>query len=176
MDEKAIFSIERPHPSLLTYYLIKSLLSGPFILVTLPFYFFRYYTLRYEFDQEGIHQRYGILFRKEVNLTYTRIQDIHLTSGIIQRWMKLADIKIQTASATYGAEMTIEGLLEFQEVRDFLYSKMRGMRKNTSYTDSLARNDPIAAEDGQELTSILLDIRNDLRHARLALEKRTNTK
>jgi len=47
----------------------------------------------------------GILFRREVNLTYARIQDIHLRSGLIQRWLRLANVQIQTASGSSGPEL-----------------------------------------------------------------------
>ena len=71
----AIFALERPDPKLWTLYLIRSVLTGPAILISLPLLYFRYYTLRYRFDDEGVHMRVGILFRREVNLTYARIQD-----------------------------------------------------------------------------------------------------
>ena len=57
--------------------------------------------------------RWGILFRREITLTYARIQDIHLTSNLVERWLRLARIQIQTASASASAEMTLEGLHEF---------------------------------------------------------------
>jgi hypothetical protein len=60
MDERAIFAVERPHPRLLKLYVIRSILTGPGIFVALPLYFFRYHTLRYKFDEEGIHMRWGI--------------------------------------------------------------------------------------------------------------------
>ena len=71
---------------------------------------------------------WGILFRREINLTYSRIQDIHLVSNIVERWLGLARIQIQTASGSAKAEMTLAGLLQFERVRDFLYSRMRGAR------------------------------------------------
>ena len=70
--------------------------------------------------------RWGILFRREINLTYTRIQDIHLVSNLIERWLGLARVQIQTASGSSSAEMTIEGIKDYERVRDFLYTKMRG--------------------------------------------------
>src|SRR5436190_8117995 len=94
----------------------------------LPYLYFRYHTLRYSFDLEGVKMSWGILFRREINLTYSRIQDIHLSSGFIQRWLRLADIQIQTASGSASAEMTIEGLLEHEVVREYLYQRMRGLK------------------------------------------------
>ena len=42
------------------------------------FHWFRYHTMRYRFDAEGVSMSWGILFRREVLLNYSRIQDIHL--------------------------------------------------------------------------------------------------
>src|SRR5688572_18039239 len=118
----------RPARSLMKYYFLSSLLAGPGFLFLLPYRYFRYRTLRYHFDNEGVTARWGILFRREITLTYARIQDIHLVSNIIERWLDLARIQIQTASASAAAEMTLEGLHEFALVRGFLYTKMRGVR------------------------------------------------
>jgi len=124
-------SITRPEPVLLTYYVWMSILAGPlFPFAFLPL-FFKYKTLEYRFDETGISMKWGILFRKEINLTYRRIQDIHLTRNIIQRWMGLATVAIQTASGSSGPEMSIEGILESEELRDHLYSQMRGARGET---------------------------------------------
>src|SRR5207249_435318 len=90
------------------------------------------HTLRYRFDAEGIHMKVGILFRREINLTYARIQDIHLRSGIIQRWLGLANVQIQTASGSSGPELVIEGFKEYEAIRDFLYTRMRGYQSHLS--------------------------------------------
>src|SRR5438552_9793262 len=121
-----IRTLDRPHRALWTYYIITSLFTGPGIIATLPYLFFRYHTLRYRFDAEGIHMKVGILFRREINLTYARIQDIHLRSGILQRWLGLANVQIQTASGSAGPELVIEGFKEYEAIRDFLYTRMRG--------------------------------------------------
>lgn len=121
--------ITRPAPALMKYYLIVSLLTGPgFLLLILPL-FFRYETLRYRFDDEGISMSWGLLWRREVYLTYRRIQDIHLTRNILQRWLGLATVSVQTASGSATPEMSIEGILEADALRDFLYTKMRGARE-----------------------------------------------
>src|SRR5687767_3199529 len=136
MDSKPvprfIAELERPCPALWKYYVVSSLLTGPAIFITLPYFWFRYYTLRYRFDNEGIHMRVGILFRREVNLTYARIQDIHLRSNFVQRWLGLANVQVQTASGSAGAEMVIEGFKEFDAIRDFLYTRMRGYQAQSA--------------------------------------------
>ena len=109
--------------------------------------------------------RVGILFRREVNLTYARIQDIHLRSNLIQRWLGLAVVQIQTASGSAGAELVIEGFKEFEAIRDFLYSRMRGTAVPRTST-------PAAGAPGEdpEAVSILLAIRDELRRTRELLE------
>lgn len=82
----------RPDQSLLVYYLLASLLLGPFFFVLLIPLFFRYHTLRYIFDEQGISMSWGILFRREISLTYARIQDIHLSSNIVERWLGIAKV------------------------------------------------------------------------------------
>jgi len=172
MNEEQIFKIERPHPVLLKYYFIKCLLTLPAFLFTFPVLFFRYHTLRYKFDNEGISMRWGILFRREVNLTYTRIQDIHLTSGIIQRWMGLADIQIQTASGNASAEMVIEGLKEFDHIRTFLYGRMRGQRsQQAEITASVVPTDTGSALASDEAIQLLNEILTEMKSTRQALEQ-----
>jgi putative membrane protein len=128
IEERPISAIERPDQALWSYYLISALVTGPLLpLVILPLWF-RYHTMRYRFGEEGVSMSWGVLFRKEINLTYARIQDIHLVSNFVERWLGLARIQIQTASGSAKAEMTIEGIPEFDRLRDFLYSRMRGAR------------------------------------------------
>ena len=142
----------------------------------------------------------GILFRRETNLTYARIQDIHLRSGLLQRWLGLANVQIQTASGSAGPELVIEGFKEYEAIRDFLYTRMRGYqvrpglsagvrpspgaagldssRKLESSHASLSAN-VAAPEDGRtpagseaEMVSLLLGIRDELRRTRELLEAR----
>jgi putative membrane protein len=165
-----IFALERPDPALWKLYLIRSILSGPAIVITLPVLFFRYHTLRYRFDEEGVHMKVGILFRREVNLTYARIQDIHLRSGLIQRWLGLADVQVQTASGNAEAELVIEGFRAYEQIRDFLYTRMRGARGETHPQAAIAASAGTIA-DG-DVAALLLQIRDELRRTREQLERR----
>lgn len=162
--ERRVFAIQRPAPELMTYYVLQSLLLGPlFFLPLIPLYF-RYHTMHYRFDHEGITMRWGILLRREITLTYARVQDIHLTSNFIERWLGLARIQIQTASASAEAEMTIEGLHEFEMLRDFLYTQMRGIHAHPA--------PPAASASGSsDLASVLGEVAAELRAVRGALER-----
>lgn len=159
-----ITEIERPSPPLWTYYVLKAIASTIAFPVTIVVLFFRYHTMRYRFDAEGIHMRWGILIRREVMLNYARIQDIQLRSNFVERWLGLARIEIQTASGSAGAQMTLEGLLNFVEVRDFLYSRMRGARH-------LGDAAPATAPP-ESLAGVLTDVARELRAIRQLVEAR----
>jgi len=174
IDESHILALERPHPGLWKYYLICAILTGPAIIITLPFLYFRYHTLRYRFDAEGIHMRVGILFRREINLTYARIQDIHLKSSFIQRWLGLANLEIQTASGSAAAELVIEGFKEFEAIRDFLYIRMRGYQTHGKRGAGIPTATTAGTESNAEVVPLLLAIRDELRQTRLVLESASN--
>jgi putative membrane protein len=175
-------TIERPHDSLMTYYVLASLVAGPFFPFVLVPLYFRYHTMRYRFTDEGVSMSWGVLFRREINLTYARIQDIHLTSNFVERWLGLARIQIQTASGSARAEMTIEGVREVRALRDFLYSRMRGARTAggpAPATDGSGRpaaavgGPPVQFEDPlAETAALLRETAAELAAIRRALEAR----
>ena len=162
----SIFAIERPHGKLMKYYVFRAMASLPAFPVLLAVLYFRYHSMRYRFDAEGISMRWGILFRHEILLNYSRIQDVHLESNVLERWLGLARIQIQTASSTATPEMTIEGLLEFEAVRDFLYARMRGAEHKAGPAAD-------AHEGPQEpLAAALREVAAELRSIRRILEDR----
>lgn len=157
-------AITRPDRRLLWYYVLIAVLTGPVFPITILPLLFKYETLRYRFDESGVSMSWGILWRREVYLTYRRIQDIHLTRNLFQRWMGLATVAVQTASGSAGPEMSIEGILEAEQLRDYLYAQMRGARDET-------RGDVAAAPSGgtagppadEEALALLREIRDLLR-------------
>jgi putative membrane protein len=106
---------------------------------------------------------WGLLFRHEINLTYRRIQDIHLKRNIIERWMGLATVAIQTASGSSSPEMTIEGILQAAELRDFLYTKMRGAKGLTTQGPATTASESGTGPESDQALALLIEIRDLLR-------------
>jgi len=158
-------SVTRPDPALLRYYILTTAAATlcvlPITIIALLPSLFKYHTLRYRFDDEGVSMAWGVLFRREINLTYRRIQDIHVTRNLFQRWMGLATVAIQTASGRAAAEMSIEGILEVDQLRDFLYSRMRGARAEDDGEAGEVRSD-------DEALRLLREIRDELAALRKA--------
>lgn len=152
--EKRVHAIVRPERELLWLYVLTSLLgfiAAPIIFIPL---FFHYETLWYRFSDNGIAMGSGILFRSEQQLTYARMQDIHLSQNIVERWLGIGTVTVQTAGAGAGGNLRIVGVKDFNAIRDYLYAKMRGVRDepHAPTTDAL-----------------LTDIRDALRDAADAL-------
>ena len=155
-----VHQINRPEKALLALYVLTAALSCvAFPLVIVPL-FFRYETLRYRFDAQGVFMSYGILFRQEMQLTYDRMQDIHLSQNILERWLGIGSITIQTAGSGAAGNLKIVGVKAFEDIRDYLYARMRGIR------DAHGEGSPHAVTESEH---VLRDIRDALQGAAQAL-------
>ena len=174
--DEQIQAISQPDKALFKYYMLSALVVPPLYPIVGTYLYFRYHTMRYKFTDDGISMSWGILFRREIIVNYARIQDIHLRSNFVERWLGLARILVQTASGSSSAEMTIEGLKEFEALRDFLYSRMRGV-KDHAHHPAPAPTVPVTAGTagtaGQgELAAALRETAAELRAVREALAQR----
>jgi uncharacterized protein len=165
-------SITQPHERLLTYYFVLALLTLPAFPVTMIALYIKYRTMRFRFDREGIWRGQGLLWRRETNVAYRRIQDIHLTSDIIQRWLGLATVSIQTAAGSATAEVTIDGVLEAEALRDYLYTRMRGVRDGAHGAAPVAEG-ASDSETHDETLALLTEIRDSLRQLDTRMRGRT---
>lgn len=153
-------ALERPSPSLLTYYILTGLLSGPACVFVIPALIIRYNTLRYRFEDSGLRMQLGLFFRKEVVVAFRRIQDIHVSRNLVQRWLGIASVSVQTASGNAMPEIVLEGVTNPDEVRDWLYERMRGAKGYASAQPAATLNE--SAEKPDEATELLRGIRDNL--------------
>jgi putative membrane protein len=167
-DDARILAIQRPDPNLLWLYALTSLLGFVFAPIIFVPLFFKYHTLRYKLDGEGVSASWGILFRREVHLTYKRIQDIHVKRNFVERWLEIGTVEVQTASGSSSSELAFEGMRDFDLLREFLYRRMRG--------HELARNAPNAAAATStadaDVVALLRAIQSDLEATRRAVESK----
>lgn len=166
VDAERIHALKRPDDHLLTLYIIYAALAlVAFPIAFVPLYF-KFKTLRYRFDDEGVAVSWGLLWRKETYLTYARIQDIHVTRNIFERWLGLGTVEIQTASGSAAAAESIVGVRQFNEIRNYLYAHMRGHR-----TQARGSSDSGTFVESP-IDAALMGIRDELRAARTILEER----
>jgi uncharacterized membrane protein YdbT with pleckstrin-like domain len=125
----------------------------------------RYRTLRYRFDEHGVARSWGLLFRQETFLTYTKIQDIQLRRGIVEKWFGVARLAIQTATGTQGASEMLEGLREYELVQAYLREKMKGLEPVASP----------ALEGERDPVAVLSSICDELRALRATVIQRNGS-
>jgi putative membrane protein len=68
--------------------------------------------------------------------------------------------------------MTLEGLKEYEAVRDFLYARMRWVKDHAPAAAASASAATTTAPDATELAATLRDVAHELRELRLALAAR----
>ena len=83
---------------------------------------------------------------------------------ILERWLGIGSVQIQTASGAGASDLVIEGVREFTEVRDFLYAKMRGAHP-TSTTAMKS-----AAHVDDDAIALLREIKDDIKAVRESIE------
>ena len=135
------------------------------ILIFVAYWITKYYgTMAYKLTKDEIVWRRGVWFKKTGIVPYNRITNIDIEQGPISRMLGIASLKIQTAgysapSGRFGspAEMKIEGVEQFEELKELIMEFVRGKK-------------PVAIETYEE-ENIDLKILNELVKIRKLLEK-----
>jgi putative membrane protein len=165
--EAKVQAITRPAAPLLTYFFIIALCGNVVFPFLMLFLWFRFHTLHYRFDADGVSMGYGVLFRREMHLTYARMQDIHLSQNVFERWLGIGSVTVQTAGGGEGGDLQIVGVREFEAIRDYLYARMRGVREGHAPAPAGAAAADAGAAAGSD--HLLAEIRDELRAAARAL-------
>lgn len=133
------------------------------ILIFVSYWIPKYYdTILYKLTQSELIWRRGVWFKNTGIAPYNRITNIDISQGPISRYLGIASIKIQTAGysgpAEGGgrAEITIEGVEQFEDLRELIMGFVRSKK-------------PLAVETYEE--EINLKILDELVKIRELMEK-----
>ena len=135
------------------------------ILVFTAYWIPKYYdSMLYKLTNTEITWKRGVWFKKTGIVPHNRITNVDIDQGPISRGLGIASLKIQTAgysapsSGGFGkAEIRIEGMEHFEELRELIMEFVRGKK-------------PVAVETYEE-ESINLKILNELIKIRELLER-----
>lgn len=101
--------------------------GGYILLVYIPvaFYipaFFR--TLEYEMGADSIVLKKGVFWRRRTTVPYTKITNIDITQGPVERMYKISTLHLQTAGSSGGetgkAEIVIPGIRDCEILKDYI--------------------------------------------------------
>lgn len=152
--------------------IVSALLLFSFLLVVgiTAFWIQKYYSsISYLFAESEIVVEKGVWWKHKSSVPYNRITNIDIVQGPISRRFGLGKVRVQTAgysgTGAYGgrvAEASIFGVENFEEIRDFIMSLVRGLR-------------PVAVEAGVEVVApeSSREILAELRKIREILERQT---
>lgn len=131
------------------------------ILIFIAYWISKYYdTMVYKLTENEITWRRGVWFKNTGIVPYNRITNIDITQGPISRKLGIAALKIHTAGYSgqqAGAEIRIEGVEQFEELRELIMGFVKGEKS-------------VAVETYEE-ENIDLKILNELVKIRKLLEK-----
>lgn len=127
-------------------------------------------VLQYSIDDEGVKMRGGVVWKKQVTVPYSKITNVDITQGPLQRHYKIGTIHVQTAGAAgkqgEKAELKVTGIRKLEEVRDIIIKKV----KDSTY---LAASAVKSGEENPPLekVSIFDEMLRELKEIKKLLEK-----
>ena len=128
-------------------------------------------ALEYSIDSDGVKMKGGVVWKKHVTVPYSKITNVDITRGPLQRYYNIGTIHIQTAGAAgkqeERAELKLSGIRELDKVREVIIENIRGL-------DSPAGNrKKTRTEERDGADTIFKDILNELKDIKGILKKRS---
>lgn len=135
------------------------------ILLWIPAF---YRSLEYVIEADCVKAKGGVFWRKQVTVPFTKMTNLDVTQGPVQRMFDIGTIHVQTAGAGgqegSRAELRLLGIRELDEVKDSILERARG------YAPSAV--EPARSAAVQENDSYILgQILKELTAIRQALKK-----
>jgi membrane protein YdbS with pleckstrin-like domain len=86
-------------------------------------------ALEYYIDDEGVKMKGGVVWKKYVTVPYSKITNVDVIQGPMQRYYNIGTIHVQTAGAGgkqgEKAELKINGIRELEKVRKSIIGRIR---------------------------------------------------
>jgi putative membrane protein len=119
-----------------------------------------YRSLSYEIQDDEVIVRVGIWTKSVKHVPYRTMTNLTVKRDILDRWLGLGTLNIQTAgmSGTTGAEESLVGLTNVQEIYETVVTELHRFRGSMSPTAAGVEGEPaVSATD--TLSAILSEIR-----------------
>jgi uncharacterized membrane protein YdbT with pleckstrin-like domain len=110
-----------------------------------------YQTAAYRLTDDEIEYRRGVFFQQKTTVPYKRITNVNASQGPIQRLVDAGSVGIHTAGygGQMGAELTISGVSDYEEIKDQVLTKVRRRRSSATEGDDQTIDEERATVDSQ---------------------------
>ena len=136
------------------------------ILLWIPAF---YRSLEYIVDSDAVKMKKGVFWRKRVTVPYSKITNVDVTQGPVQRMLNIGTIHVQTAGAgstqAAQAELTLLGVMDLDGLKDTIMERVR----NYTFSGSQEVKKEIVEQSDSQILKHML---KELTAIREALEKR----
>ncbi len=99
------------------------------VLVAVAIYMYNR-SFKYVLTEKGIYEISGWLLKSVTFVSYGRITDVHMSRGLLDAFCKTGSVHVDTASGntvegTSVPELSIDGVAEYEEIYNFILSKVK---------------------------------------------------
>jgi len=89
-----------------TLFMALSLLAV-YLFFSLVYQVFHWGFYTYRLEESYLHIKAGVIFKKERSVKRERVQTVNIRTGIIQRWLGLATLEVETAGGGNESELSL---------------------------------------------------------------------
>jgi len=127
-------------------------------------------ALEYTIDDDGVKMKGGVVWKKYVTVPYSKITNVDITRGPLQRLYNIGTIHVQTAGAAgkqgEKAELKLAGIRDLEKVREVIIENIKDL--NYSGSGRMKKELPSGGE------TVSKDILNELRNIKSILKKKNS--
>ena len=88
-------------------------------------------ALEYTIDEDGVKMSGGVVWKKHVTVPYSKITNVDITRGPLQRYYKIGTIHVQTAGSGgkqgEKAELKLAGVRDLEKIREVIIENIKGI-------------------------------------------------
>jgi membrane protein YdbS with pleckstrin-like domain len=141
-----LFVPDRDGVVVMSFLLVCALIAAVFTIFWIPMF---WSTLKYTVQNDRVTYTGGVFFKKRVTAPYTKVTNINIHEGPIERIFGVGRLSIQTAgmSGQTGAELIMYGISDLDHVRSTVYERIKayqmGVSTGVSQRAATSGDDPL---------------------------------
>jgi len=134
------------------------------LLIMLPIFIYLpalYKSLIYSVEIDSIKMNMGVFWKKQVTVPYTKITNLDVTQGPMERYFQVGTLHVQTAGAggSQGAqaELKLIGIKDTNQLKQNIMDRVSGTLKTKS---EQPESEVVQDTDSDVLTQILTELKS----------------